>query len=230
MPTTQEKNQGGEALKKAVRGAEWLGAGAPSTPAPLSSNKIAAKLVANADESGSELKEKEVVNMPSYELVSVGDMHELTLGDPPTSRGLQRVYRVGGLLRNSGLESMKVTLRLRAGEAMLLKRDLGKLLLACEQAQDTKLKELTNPTEEVVELSPEETKEAETLLKSPNLIEKLDASFSEAGIVGESTNRLAAYLTATSRLLAKPLAVIIQSTSKPCLPSSQRKNRSSIPP
>jgi len=235
-------NQGGEALKKAVRGAEWLGAGAPSTPAPLSSNKIAAKLVANADESGSELKEKEVVNMPSYELVSVGDMHELTLGDPPTSRGLQRVYRVGGLLRNSGLESMKVTLRLRAGEAMhvdqidlckdgdrrrfcdraseecrlekdLLKRDLGKLLLACEQAQDTKLKELNNPTEEVVELSPEETQEAETLLKSPNLIEKLDASFSEAGIVGESTNRLAAYLTATSRLLAKPLAVIIQSTS-----------------
>jgi len=44
-------------------------------------------------------------------------------------------------------------------------------------------------------------------------MKRLGAAFDEAGIVGEETNRLAAYLTATSRLLPKPLAVIIQSTS-----------------
>jgi len=151
------------------------------------------------------------------------------------------VYRVGGLLKNAGLEAMKITLRLRVGDLMhvdqvdlckdgdrrrfcergaeecrlekdLIKRDLGKLLLACERAQDERLGANTDEEEEVI-LTPEETREAEGLLKSPDLIKKLDASFSEAGIVGESTNRLAAYLTATSRLLAKPLAVIIQSTS-----------------
>ena len=64
-----------------------------------------------------------------------------------------------------------------------------------------------------VTLSEEDRKEAETLLQSPDLIERLNESFDAAGIVGEQTNKLAAYLAATSRLLDKPLAVIIQSTS-----------------
>ncbi|MFU8778926.1 MAG: hypothetical protein ACNA7M_14880, partial [Roseovarius sp.] len=62
-------------------------------------------------------------------------------------------------------------------------------------------------------LTPEEHAEALALLKSPNLLEKIATAYDQAGIVGEKTNLLAAYLACASRKLAKPLAVIIQSTS-----------------
>jgi hypothetical protein len=45
------------------------------------------------------------------------------------------------------------------------------------------------------------------------LLEKITANYTAAGVVGEQTNLLAAYLAATSRKLNKPLAIIIQSTS-----------------
>lgn len=223
--------EGAEALKKAVRGAEWLNA-----PEPPSSSLLVAKLA--ADEASPEVAKKkssEVVTVPTAELVTVGEHHELELGD--------RRYRVGGLVKNTGLDALKITLRIWSGnrfhvdqvdlckdvdrrrfcergahecrlDAELIKRDLGKLLLACERAQDARLLAENEPTEApAVAIDPEEKKEAEELLKSPDLIEKLAQSFDDAGIVGENTNRLAAYLTATSRLLPKPLAVIIQSTS-----------------
>jgi DNA primase catalytic core len=94
----------------------------------------------------------------------------------------------------------------------LLKRDLGKLLLAVEQAQV----ELAKPQEKVpctVILSPEEREEAWAWLKAPNLIERLSGAFRQAGIVGEETNTLVAYLACVSRKLERPLAIIIQSAS-----------------
>jgi len=238
-------SQGGEALKRAVRSAEWLGAGTglPSQSLPEApvrdkhSSLLVAKLAADAPLGVDVAKRKsleEKKDAPA-QLVSVGEHHELVLGD--------RRYRVGGLLKNGGLDSLKVTARLWFSERFhmdqidlckdvdrrrfcergaqecrleveLIKRDLGKLLLACEGAQDVRLHGELEPSEEpAVTLSPEERKEAEELLTSSDLIEKLGLAFDDAGIVGESTNRLAAYLTATSRLLPKPLAVIIQSTS-----------------
>ena len=238
-------SQGAEALKKAVRSAEWLGAGVSSSLArdKNTSSLVAAKLAADAPagDDAAKIKKHPKGILPEgnqeapAELVGVGEHHELVLGD--------RRYRVGGLLRNGGLDSLKVTARLWFGERFhvdqidlckdvdrrrfcergahecrleqdLIKRDLGKLLLACERAQDVRLRgELESTEEAAVTLAPEERKEAEELLKSSDLISRLDAAFNDAGIVGESTNRLAAYLTATSRLLPKPLAVIIQSTS-----------------
>jgi len=290
------KNLGGEALKRAVRQAEWIGAGASVVPkvAPTSlaaSESLAAKTPRDGgvldggaaearrgspaggpgdsngepaakkeserlvgaqmdgpqgcpkgDPAGRRLGSQGVEPSPVADLVAVGDHHELTLGE--------RRYRVGGLIKNAGLDALKVTLRLwsdeKAGqgsalfhidqvdlckdvdrrrfsergahecrlEAELIKRDLGKLLLACERAQDARLRAESEPAETLaVTVAPGERAEAEALLQAPDLIERLDAAFDAAGIVGEKTNRLAAYLTATSRLLGRPLAVIIQSTS-----------------
>lgn len=233
---------GAEALKKAVRSAEWLGAGSAPAPAAASSF-LAAELAACRDASAADEappvvaknESGEASKTANAELVAKGEHHELELGD--------RRYRVGGLAKNTGLDALKVTLRLWSGErfhvdqvdlckdidrrrfcergahecrldAELIKRDLGKLLLACERAQDARLNAENDPAEAVaVAIDPDARQEADELLRAPDLMKRLGAAFDEAGIVGEETNRLAAYLTATSRLLPKPLAVIIQSTS-----------------
>lgn len=93
----------------------------------------------------------------------------------------------------------------------LLKRDLGRLLLAVEQAQA----ELAKPAEEepVVTLSPEEREEALGWLRAPDLVGRLRRAFHQVGIIGEETNALVAYLACVSRKLDRPLAIIIQSAS-----------------
>jgi hypothetical protein len=58
-----------------------------------------------------------------------------------------------------------------------------------------------------------ERAEALALLKSPDLLSRILADFEAAGIVGEATNKLVGYLAAVSRKLARPLAVIVQSSS-----------------
>jgi len=172
---------------------------------------------------------------PTPNLVIKGDQFELRLGE--------RVYRVGGLGKNNSLEVMKITLRItepgglmhvdaidlyrdgdrrkfieRAAEETrlekeLIKRDLGKLLLALEREQEERLGKPLESGEALVEISAGEEAEARGLLLDPDLIGRLAAHFASAGLVGEQTNVLASYLACTSRKLEKPLAVIIQSTS-----------------
>jgi hypothetical protein len=152
-----------------------------------------------------------------------------------------REYRVAGLEKTLGTDALKVALRLRVGERFhldqvdltrdgerrkfieraaeetgltndLLKRDVARLLLAVEQAQA----ELAKPTENVaaaVTLTPEEREAALTWLREPNLIARLREAFHQAGIIGEETNTLVAYLAGVSRKLERPLAIIIQSAS-----------------
>jgi hypothetical protein len=62
-------------------------------------------------------------------------------------------------------------------------------------------------------MTADEHAEALAFLKSPNLVDRIAETFEACGLVGEETNRLAAYLACTSRKLDRPLAVIIQSTS-----------------
>ena len=135
-------------------------------------------------------------------------------GDGGTHQSLMHVdtldlYRDGDRRKFIDRAAEETTL-----EKDLLKRDLGKLLLMLEQAQETRLHAAqggdANPPPP---LSPEDQAEALALLKSPDLLEKIVTAYDQAGIVGEQTNLLAAYLAATSRKLNKPLAVIIQSTS-----------------
>jgi len=152
-----------------------------------------------------------------------------------------REYRVAGLEKTIGTDALKIALRLRYGErfhldqldlcrdmerrrfmeraaeetgltADLLKRDLGKLLLAVEQAQVELLKP-QGETSQAVILTPEEREAALQWLQAPKLIDRLREAFHQAGIIGEENNTLVAYLAGVSRKLERPLAIIIQSAS-----------------
>jgi hypothetical protein len=222
-----------KSLRVAVDAAEWQGV--PRTPAPaLIDNKLAANLVANQKTAPNPVDPVNPV-LPSPALERVGDYHTLTLG--------QREYRVGGLEKNNSLDVLKVSVRVHHGgdfhldsfdmtrdgerrrfieraaeetglEKDLLKRDIGRLLLALEDAQQQRLSAATETTgERKHELTAGEHAEALAFLKSPNLVERIAETFEACGLVGEETNRLAAYLACTSRKLDRPLAVIIQSTS-----------------
>ncbi len=79
--------------------------------------------------------------------------------------------------------------------------------------QEERLNQAVEIESSVHELSPEEHTEALAFLKNPNLIERIAQAFDSCGLVGETTNKIAAYLACTSRKLEKPLAVIIQSSS-----------------
>ncbi len=152
-----------------------------------------------------------------------------------------REYRVGGLEKTLGTDGIRVLLRVKTGDrfhldsldlardadrrrfveraaeetgmsADLLRRDLGRLLLGVEQIQA----ELARPAEAVkavVTLSEAERAEALAWLAAPGLVGRMRAAFHAAGIIGEEKNTLIAYLAGVSRLLERPLAIIVQSAS-----------------
>ena len=159
-----------------------------------------------------------------------------------------REYRVGGLDKLTGADALKVALRLSVGDAFhldtldlardldrrrfveraaeetrlhadLIKRDLGRLLLALETtlaaraAQAAQDAAASARTGAAVALSAEEKAEALAWARGPKLMDRLRAAFRAAGIVGEEKNSLIGYLGGVSRLLDKPLAVILQSPS-----------------
>lgn len=69
------------------------------------------------------------------------------------------------------------------------------------------------PTKPEVTVSGARRAAALDLLRDPDLIGRIEGDFAAVGMVGEATNCLVGYLTAVSRLLPHPLAVIVQSTS-----------------
>lgn len=248
-----------QSLRLLINGAAWLGGSAASPVAPSKTDSrshvapalpssLAAELAASAsDEAAKKEKVERVGNEPcepatpipaangAARLIECGDYHTLSIDG--------REYRLFGLAKNNGLESMKVTLRLSVGERLhgdqidlckdgdrrrfiergaeecgltveAVKRDLGRLLLACEQWQEARLRLLAEPaTPQAAELSPAQREAALGLLRSPDLLTQLDAAMELCGLVGERSNGRAAYLAAVSRKLSKPLAVIVQSTS-----------------
>jgi DNA primase catalytic core len=227
------KEQGGEALRQSVRSAEWLGGRPVSSVAPVAATIPLVRTSLAAEELAA--KKEEALSMAAPALVETGAFVEFAPGG--------RTYRVGGLEKNHGTDVLKITLRVmepgglfhldtldlyrdqerrrfidRAAEDTLLskellKRDLGKLLLALESHRDARLAALEAPEETTPAMSPEEREAALELLRAPDLLGRIGAAFDAAGVVGETTNKLAGYLVCTSRLLAKPLAAIIQSTS-----------------
>jgi DNA primase len=93
-----------------------------------------------------------------------------------------------------------------------LKQDLGRILLKLEALQDAELastlKKETRPT-----LSDQDRADALGLLRAPDLVGRIARDFAACGIVGEETNTIVGYLACVSRLLDRPLALIIQSSS-----------------
>ena len=154
-----------------------------------------------------------------------------------------RSYRIRGLARNTnGFDSMKVNVLARKGEAFfvdtldiyaargrnafikeasrelaleeeIIKRDLGKVLLKLEELQDSFALANVEANHKKIEISEPDKKKALELLRSKDLVERILADFDACGVVGEQNNKLVGYLSATSRKLKEPLAVLIQSSS-----------------
>jgi len=162
------------------------------------------------------------------------DEIELGIGD--------RRYRVRGLAKNTGFESLRVSLRAACGErwhldtldlcsarqrdgfvaaaavetglkSELIKRDLGKVLGALEELQEARLKAEAAPKKDEPGMSADEREAALGLLRDPRLLDRILEDFAACGVVGEETNKLVGYLAAVSRKLDAPLAIIVQSTS-----------------
>ena len=97
-------------------------------------------------------------------------------------------------------------------EERILKKDLGEILQRLEEQQEQAAR-AEQQEKKQVELSDADRREALQFLRDPRLCERLLEDFQKCGVVGEETNKLTAYLAATSRKLDQPLAVIIQSSS-----------------
>jgi len=95
-------------------------------------------------------------------------------------------------------------------EPNVIKRDLGKVLLQLESLQQNA--EVKEP-EKIDAISNEEREAALDLLTDDTLLSRILIDFDNAGVVGEESNKLVGYLACVSRLLAKPLAVMVQSSS-----------------
>ena len=154
-----------------------------------------------------------------------------------------RRWRIRGLSRNTSFDVLKVNLLVSRGEALhvdsfdlysakhrqafarlaaaeleledsVLQRELGKVLLKCEELQERQIEDAMKPKLPAEVDMPEVDRDAAlSLLREPKLVDCILEAFEAAGLVGEPVNALVGYLAAVSRKLAQPLAIIIQSTS-----------------
>lgn len=204
-----------ECLSQVLRQAQWLGQGEPPTmPAP--------PLAASSP-------------MPS----ALPPLPEALVTDQDIQLSCEsRHYRVRGLEKNKTPDTLRINLLVRHNDAVhvdtldlyaakqrqafiqlaateisvnaaLIKKDLGHVLLTLEALQMEK----RDQQEETLVLTDAEQEAALSLLRDPHLLDRIVADIQACGVVGEATNTLVGYIAASSRKLAKPLAVIIQSTS-----------------
>lgn len=200
-----------------------------------------------AKEEATTLANDAATTAPRHELpqASPGAGSATLLKDEPDEIELgvgDRRYRIRGLGKNTGFESLRVSLRVACAERWhldtldlcsarqrqgfieaaavettlkpeLLKRDLGKVLGQLEELQEARLKAEVEAKPEVRPMPEEEREAALALLRDPKLLDRILADFAACGVVGEETNKLVGYLAAVSRKLDQPLAVIVQSTS-----------------
>ena len=95
----------------------------------------------------------------------------------------------------------------------VIRRDLGHVLLQMEALQEQQIKQALQPEEKEISLDEKERVAAIELLRDPRLLDRILGDFEKCGMVGEETNKKISYLAAVSRLLEKPLAVVVQSSS-----------------
>ena len=96
----------------------------------------------------------------------------------------------------------------------VIKQDVGKLLLALETLQEQLIRESAGRCEpEVPGMTEQQRSDALNLLEDPQLLRRILEDYEACGLVGERVNKLLCYLACTSRLLPRPLAVLVQSSS-----------------
>jgi DNA primase len=92
-------------------------------------------------------------------------------------------------------------------------REVGQLWTVLTEQQREMLRKTLTPAEEKTAMTAEEETAALDLLRDPRLLDRVLEDFDKCGAVGEETNKRIAYLAAVSRLLEKPLAIVVQSAS-----------------
>ncbi|MEI6183832.1 MAG: toprim domain-containing protein, partial [Polynucleobacter sp.] len=95
----------------------------------------------------------------------------------------------------------------------VIRHDLGQVLRQLEAVQEQTIANTLQPKDPTPTILAEEQQEALALLKDPQLLDRILVDFTRCGVVGEESNKLIAYLAATSRKLDAPLAVMVQSSS-----------------
>ena len=216
-----------KSLGLVLQHARWMGSG----PAPLRGLPTLTNAAPAAPESEAE-PQTEPTRLAAV-LTEHGDDLLLQLDD--------RQYRVRGLSGQATVGQLKLNLMVTRGEAYYidsldlysakgrahylraaalelavgeddLKRDLGRLLRLLEARQDSHLQAVLAPNA-LPTLSDGEREAALSLLRDPDLLARISADFAACGLVGESTNKLVAYLATVSRKLDGPLAILVQSSS-----------------
>jgi DNA primase len=93
--------------------------------------------------------------------------------------------------------------------------DISALVLALEPIQEQAMRGALKPENEIVlpVLSGADEAAGLALLRDKDLANRIVADVEAIGVVGEGTNALVGYLACVSRLLDRPLAILIQSTS-----------------
>jgi DNA primase len=201
----------------------------------------AASDVAHQEESESEPEARPMpMSSPADPAVKVaGDEITVTIGprvyqvlglEKNTSRTVMRVnVRVSGrnLRGESGYHGDTLDMELARQRASFIKqashelgvkeetihREVGKVWTVLGDLQREQIKKTLETPEEVAAMTAEEQEAAMNLLRDPGLMERVLADFERCGIVGEETNKTVSYLAAVSRLLDKPLAIVVQSSS-----------------
>jgi DNA primase catalytic core len=120
-----------------------------------------------------------------------------------------------------------------------IRQELGKVRMKLEALRDEQIEKELEPENKAVEIDTAEKAAALELLRDPKLMERILEDFAQCGVVGEETNKKVAYLGAISRMLEKPLAIVVQSSSSAgktslmdavldFMPEEQRENYSAM--
>jgi len=249
-----------KSLGVVVRKSVWLGKGkAPQRPEP---SVVAEALLdapslapARAASSLAAVAAKETTPEPETPALPATPLPEAPAAEVPAEvkdaevvmtfgeDGTTRRYRVRGLEKNLGVQTLKVNVLVAASDSLhvdtldlysarqraayvaqaavelrlpeaVIKQDLGRVLLKLEALQEAQQRRALEPKPiEARTMTDEEHAAALALLRDPRLLDRILADLDACGLVGERTNKLVGYLAAVSRKLDRPLAVVIQSSS-----------------
>jgi DNA primase catalytic core len=100
-----------------------------------------------------------------------------------------------------------------AAKEETIHREVGQLWTALAELQRERIAKALAPQEETSLMTDAEQTAAMDLLCDPRLLERVLEDFERCGAVGEEANKKVSYLAAVSRMLAKPLAIVVQSSS-----------------
>ena len=92
-------------------------------------------------------------------------------------------------------------------------REVGQLWTTLGELQREQMKKLLDAPPDEAQMTADEQAAAMELLRDPRLLDRVLEDFEKCGAVGEETNKKVSYLAAVSRMLAKPLAIVVQSSS-----------------